>query len=156
MIVLSASGLVVEDGSCCFCCCSVACRCCCCSVACCCCCGSFGEVGFGVSVVGGCCPFISCCLGGGSLIIISRTSFSAGDGIRSCSFAHLVAVAEVPSSGLAADGLLDLLASSILHLQERSHLSSVWTFQLSSFRSSWSRPLQSLPSDICVCTGLRS
>ena len=71
----------------------------------CCCGGSIGEVGFAVSVVGGCCPARSGCLGGGpcaflesgssapSLIIISRMSFSAGDAIRTRSFAHLIAVA---------------------------------------------------------------
>ena len=59
---------------------------------------------FGGDSVGGCCCVRSCCLGtpclerssGSSpqiLIIISRISSSAGDAIRSCSFAHLIAVA---------------------------------------------------------------
>ena len=60
---------------------------------------------FDVSVVGGCCPVRSCGLGGGpcafpesgssapSLIILSSISFSASNAIRTCSFAHLIAVA---------------------------------------------------------------
>ena len=59
---------------------------------------------FGGDSVGGCCCVRSCCLGtpclerssGSSppiLISISRISRSAGDAIRSCSFAHLIAVA---------------------------------------------------------------
>ena len=67
--------------------------------------GSFDEVGFVVSIVVGCCPFRSCCLGGGScaflefrssapsLVITSRVSFSASDAIRTCSFAHVIVVA---------------------------------------------------------------
>ena len=58
----------------------------------------------GGDCVGGCCCVRSCCLGtpclerssGSSppiLISITRISRSAGDAIRSCSFAHLIAVA---------------------------------------------------------------
>ena len=58
-------------------------------------------------VVGDCCLVRSCCLGAGpcaflesgssapTLIIISRTSFSASDAARTCSLAHLIAVAHV-------------------------------------------------------------
>ena len=38
----------------------------------------------------------------------------------------------LPSNGLATDGLHDMLSSSIVHLQESSHLSWVRTFQLKS------------------------
>ena len=40
---------------------------------------------------------------------------------------------QIPSSGLATDGHLDLLSSNSLHLQEHGHISLVWTFQPSSF-----------------------
>ena len=49
-----------------------------------------------------------------------------------CCYQHL-RLLRFPSSGFATDGLLHLISSSILHLQERSHLSLVWIFQLSSF-----------------------
>ena len=66
---------------------------------------SFGGDVFEFSVLGNSFPVRSCCLGGGScafldsgssapsLIIISRISFSASEAIRTCSSAHLIAVA---------------------------------------------------------------
>ena len=49
-----------------------------------------------ISVVGGSCPVKYCCLGGGPGVCLesrSHQSFSAGDTMRPCSFAHLIAVA---------------------------------------------------------------
>ena len=160
-IVLSASGPVDVEAVfffCCFCCCDVVGRCGCCSVACCCCCGSVDKVGFVVSICGRLLSSQillswSMCLSrvrvSPSLVIISRISFSAGDAIGTCPFAHLIAVTPCdtkrllpstpmnlvgnPSSVLATDGLHDVFCSSVLHLQERNHLSLVWTLQSSSF-----------------------
>ena len=73
-----------------------------------------------LSVVGGCCPVRSCCLGGGpfaflgsgcsapSLVIFSRIYFSAGDAIRTCSFAHLIAVAPCQTQRLLPSTRLTL------------------------------------------------
>ena len=116
---------------CCFCCCSMACRRCCCSVACRCC-GSFGGVGVDFSIVGDSVQSNIVVLVVVQVFCLesrSHQSFSAGDTMRTCSFAHLIAVAPCETHRLLPSPPMTLAShiSPVIQGISKNVVTSYWS-----------------------------